>query len=99
MCEKPTQRQLLLSGPRHPVSMEGVETPSKTWKSNKAGNMLRVQDVCIVQYMVIQPYSTSTVHYRCCTGWADVMVSIMVEELAAIQTGEDGQQLRCVVRE
>jgi hypothetical protein len=37
MCEKPTQRQLLLSGPRHPESMEGVETPSKTWKSNKAG--------------------------------------------------------------
>lgn len=32
-------------------------------------------------------------------GWADVMVSIMVEELAAIQTGEDEQQLRCVVRE
>jgi len=25
--------------------MEGVETPSKTWKSNKAGNMLRVQEV------------------------------------------------------
>jgi hypothetical protein len=45
MCEKADSAPIVLSGHGLPESMEGVETPLKAWKSNKTGNMLRVQEV------------------------------------------------------
>ena len=45
MCEKADSAPVLLRGHGLPESMEGVETPSKAWKSDKTGNMHRVQEV------------------------------------------------------
>src|ERR1035441_2509267 len=45
MCEKADSAPIVLSGHGLPESMEGVETPLKARKSNKTGNMLRVQEV------------------------------------------------------
>src|ERR1035437_3735613 len=45
MCEKADSAPIVLSGHGLPESMEGVETLLKAWKSNKTGNMLRVQEV------------------------------------------------------
>jgi len=36
---------IVISEPGHPESMEGIEIPPKAWKSNKASNVLRVQEV------------------------------------------------------